>query len=176
MTEPFIGEICQVGFNFAPDGWALCNGALLPIRQYTALYSIIGVQFGGDGKTTFALPDLNGGRFTVGTGQGPGLDSYQQGDTGGAATVALSNSEMPAHTHTPQASSARGDRESPAGATWAQPHYGRSSEVAYTTDGSSTMSPAAIGEQGGGQPHNNMPPYQAVTFIIALQGIYPQRP
>ncbi len=175
MTEPFIGEICQVGFAYAPRGWAFCDGSLLSIRSYPALYAILGTRFGGDGKTTFGLPDLRG-RFTVGAGQGPGLSANDLGETGGSETVTLTVDQMPAHTHRPQATNARGDRESPSNAIWAQPHQGRGSEAAYAAGGSTPMHPQAFAAQGGGQPHNNMPPFQVVNFVIALEGVFPQRP
>ena len=176
MTEPFVGEICQVGFDYVPRGWAACDGSLLQIRNFNVLYAIIGTQFGGDGKTTFALPDLNG-RFVVGAGRGPGLDNYVQGEKGGSARVTLTSSQMPPHAHVPQASAAPGDREGPGGATWAKPHYGRGSQAAYTKDGATgTMAQASVEATGGDQPHDNMPPFLATNFIIALVGVFPQRP
>jgi microcystin-dependent protein len=176
MSDPFVGEIRQVGFNFAPKGWAQCNGDLMRISQNTALFSLLGTTYGGDGKSTFALPDLRG-RFTLAEGQGQGLSDYALGQAGGEEQVALLTSQMPAHTHGVQASSAPGDRESPADATWAQPYFGRVAQQVYAVDGPTTpMSPGASGVAGGGRPHNNMPPYLVVNFIIALQGIFPPRP
>lgn len=175
MTEPFVGEIRQVAFPFAPYGWALCDGAELRIAQYSALYSVLGIAYGGNGTTSFNLPDLRG-RFVSAAGQGPGLSRYSVGASGGAANVALTNDQMPAHVHVPQAVSSRGDREDPSGATWAQPHYGRGSEVAYAKgEPTTTMSPQALSPTGSGLPHNNMPPYQVLNYVIALQGIYPTR-
>ena len=176
MSDPFLGEIRQVGFNFTPEGWAQCNGDLMAISQYSALFSLLGTTYGGNGSSTFALPDLRG-RFTLARGQGQGLSLYDLGQTGGEEQVTLLTSQMPAHTHGVQASSAPGDRESPAGATWAQPYFGRVPQRVYAGDGATTpMSPVASGAAGGGQPHNNMPPYLVVNFIIALQGVFPQRP
>ncbi|MFC5676807.1 phage tail protein [Aeromicrobium endophyticum] len=174
MSDPFVGEIRQVGFNFAPKGWAQCNGDLMPIFQNTALFSLLGTTYGGDGKSTFALPDLRG-RFTLARGQGQGLSLYDLGQTGGEERVTLLTSEMPAHSHGVQASSASGDRESPADATWAQPRFGRVARQVYAADATTPMSPVASGAAGGGRPHNNMPPYVAVNFIIALQGVFPPR-
>jgi microcystin-dependent protein len=176
MSDPFLGEIRQVGFNFAPKGWAQCNGDLLTISQNTALFALIGDFYGGDGKRTFALPDLRG-KFTLARGQGQGLSPYELGQSGGEHEVTLLTSQMPAHTHGVQASSAAGDRESPADATWAQSYFGRVPQPAYTSgDVAVALAPAASGVAGGSRPHDNMPPYVVLNFIIALQGIFPQRP
>ncbi|GAB3399768.1 tail fiber protein [Schumannella luteola] len=175
--EPFVGEIIAVGFNFAPRGWALCNGQLLPISQNTALFSLLGVNYGGDGKSTFGLPDLRG-VSPIGVGQGPGLSPYYSGQAGGAESVTLLTSQMPAHTHTPVAVAAAGDVSSAAGATWAEARSGRAIERGYAPRAAAdaNLDPSAIGITGGSQPHNNMPPFLTVSFIIALQGIFPQRP
>ena len=176
MSEPFMAEIRQVGFNFAPRGWALCWGQLMSINQYTALFSLLGITYGGDGETTFALPDLRG-QFAVAAGQGPGLSPRSLGESGGSESVTLLESQMPSHSHVPLAAVAPGDAESPAGASWAQSRHGRVVENAYTTSpGNASMSPLALGVSGGSQAHENMPPYLTVNYIIALQGIFPQRP
>lgn len=172
MSDPFVAEVRMAGFNFAPSGWALCNGQLLPISQNTALFSLLGTIYGGNGKTNFALPDLQG-RAPIQHGQGPGLSDYFIGDSGGAATVTLLESEMPAHAHGYMASDNVGERNNPAGNLYAPPDSGR----IYAAPGNlAPMSPNALGPAGSGQPHNNMPPYLTVNFIIALQGIFPPRP
>jgi microcystin-dependent protein len=176
MTEPFLGEITMFAGNFAPRGWALCNGTVLPIRQNTALFSIIGVNYGGDGQNTFALPNLMGAS-PMHQGQGPGLTDRTVGESGGSSTVTLFTTEMPAHTHRPQAVAARGNRGTPTSALWAQPGVGRLPEKAYTTEeADGALSAGILGLSGGSASHNNRPPYLAVTFIIALEGIFPSRP
>jgi microcystin-dependent protein len=175
MSEPFVGEIRMVAFNFAPRGWALCNGALLPIAQNTALFSLLGTTYGGDGRTTLALPDLQG-RIPVHPGRGPGLTARRLGEEGGEDAVALTEPELPAHTHTIQATAAPGTVNSPTNAIWAEPRYGRATEQAYAAGAGKTMSPAAVSTAGQSQPHNNLPPYTVVNFVIALVGLYPGRP
>ena len=179
MTDPFIGEIRPVGFNFAPQGWAMCNGQLLPISQNTALFSILGTFYGGDGRATFALPDLQA-RIPLhpdnGAG-GSGLGPVYLGENLGQAAVTLTPSEMPSHVHAPMGVDAAGTTDSPANATWARPHTGRAEDPVYATSGSTQpMAPSALGSAGGDQPHNNLPPYLVINFIIALEGIYPPRP
>jgi microcystin-dependent protein len=172
MTDPFVAEIRIVAGNFAPRGWALCNGQLLPISQNTALFSLIGTYYGGDGKSTFALPNLQGAA-PVHQGQGPGLSMYDVGQTGGAQTVTLLTSELPAHTHAISGSASDGGDRSPAGERFAVEVGGVSS---YAAPGSpAVLAPEALGPVGGGQPHNNLMPFLTMTFIIALQGIYPPR-
>src|SRR4051794_3976908 len=163
--------------NFAPTGWALCNGQLMPISQNTALFALIGTYYGGDGRVTFGLPNLMDS-VPVQAGQGGGLSPRYLGESGGSATVALLSSEMPSHTHVPQAVTASpGNTNNPVGATWAAAKFGKVSENLYSTATPDIqMGPSAVGIAGNGQPHNNMPPYLTVTFIIALQGIFPQRP
>lgn len=176
MTDPFLAEIRIFAGNFAPYGWALCNGQLLPIVQNTALFSLLGTTYGGDGRVTFALPDLRE-RVPVQQGQGAGLSERFLGEQGGSATVSLTSAEMPIHSHTPQVGSTPGDSTSPAGAVWAQASRGRQVEPVYSTQQPGVlMNPGAVQPAGGSQPHNNMPPYLTVSFIIALQGIFPQRP
>lgn len=162
------------GGSYAPMGWAFCNGQLVPISQNTALFSIIGTYYGGDGMRTFALPNL-GGSLPIGVGQGRGLSQRDLGESGGEATVTLINSEMPVHTHPAAAVAAPGTTNSPTGATWAEPHFGRVKERAYGAVADSQLHPQSLAVAGAGQPHNNLPPYLTVSFIIAMEGIFPQR-
>jgi microcystin-dependent protein len=176
MTDPFLAEIRAFAGNYAPSGWALCNGQLMPISQNTALFSLLGTTYGGDGRVTFGLPDLTGSA-PMQQGQGPGLSPRYLGESGGSPTVSLQASEMPTHTHIPMAVAATGNTGSPIGATWAQATYGKGTSRAYSTAVPNVaMSPQSSLPAGGGQPHNNMPPYLCLSFIIALQGIFPQRP
>jgi len=174
MSEPFVGEIRMVPFNFAPRGWEFCDGQLLPIAQNTALFSLLGTTYGGDGQSTFALPNLQGS-FPVHPGRGPGLTARQLGERGGEESVTLRESQLPEHTHTVQATAALGTVNSPANAIWAQPRYGRAVEPAYAGSAGATMSQAAVLSAGNDQPHNNLPPYTVVNFIIALVGLFPSR-
>jgi microcystin-dependent protein len=176
MSSPFVGEIKMFAGNFAPTGWALCNGQLMPISQNTALFSLLGTMYGGDGKTTFALPNLQGAAPLM-AGQGPGLSLRTQGEVGGEQTVTLIQSQLPAHSHSVNANSGGGDQNGPGGNVWAMARVGRQGTNMYTQKLGNPvqMNPQAIGVAGGGQPHNNMPPYLVLTFIIALQGIYPSR-
>ena len=175
MANPFLSEIRIFAGNFAPQGWALCNGQLLPISQNTALFSLLGTTYGGDGKSNFALPNLQGSA-PIGAGQGPGLSLRDLGESGGEQTVALLESEMPAHQHTAQASTA-GGVNSPAGAAWGESKLGKTPLYVYAPGGANNvpMSPQALSTAGGGLPHNNMPPYLCLTFIIAMQGVFPSR-
>lgn len=175
MADQFISEIRIFAGNFAPTGWAFCNGQILPISQNTALFSLLGTFYGGDGRSTFALPNLQGST-PIGAGQGPGLSLRDLGEIGGEQTVTLLDSEMPAHSHTTQASTA-GGVNSPAGAAWGESKLGKTPLNVYAASGANnvTMSPQALSIAGGSQPHNNMPPYLCLTFIIALQGIFPAR-
>lgn len=176
MTEPFVGEIRQFAGNFAPVGWARCEGQLMPISQNTALFSLLGTTYGGDGRSTFALPDLRG-IFPRGYGQGPGLSPVALGETGGAVSVNLLSSEMPTHTHIAMGTGNAGNQNTPGNAVWGVARYGRAADHQYATTGAlAPMSPSAIAPAGAGGPHNNMPPYLVVTFIIALQGVFPPHP
>lgn len=176
MAEPFIGEIRMFAGNFAPRGWAFCNGQLLPISQHSALFSILGTTYGGDGQTTFALPDLRG-RAPMHWGDGPGLTLRRLGESGGSEKVTLTTSEMPAHNHQLSASSAHGDTPAPEGAlnATAVDIAQQPLNVYHGGTPNATMAPQAIRSAGGGQPHNNMQPFLCVSFIIALEGLYPSR-
>lgn len=169
--DPYLGQISIVGFNFAPQGWAFCNGATLSIAQNTALFSLLGTQFGGNGQTTFQLPNLIG-RVPIGQGQGAGLSPRSIGETTGAASVTLTSSQIPAHTHQMSAQSSPGDRANAQGASLAQ-----SADALYANSPPSDVLAAdALAAAGGGQPHENRQPFLGVNFVIALQGVYPQRP
>ena len=181
MADPFVAEIRIFGFNFPPKGWALCNGQLLPISQNTALFSLLGTNYGGDGKSTFALPDLQGSA-PMHPGQGNGLSLRDLGEIGGSETVTLLVSEIPFHTHTLNArSNAAGGTSDPTNnvpclGAWV---VGAQTGVVqtYTANASPlvTMSPNALPPAGGGLPHNNMQPYLMLNFCIALQGVFPPR-
>ena len=172
MSDQFVAEIRIFGFNFAPTGWAMCNGQLMPISQNTALFSLLGTTYGGDGKSTFALPDLEGSApMHPGTGQG--LTPRDLGELGGSQFVTLLNSEIPNHTHVLSGSNNLGDSPLPSQNSLAR--YAN----AYNTDTTSNlvaMAPEALAPAGGSLPHNNMQPYLTLNFCIALQGIFPQRP
>ncbi len=172
MSNPFVAEVRMVGFSFAPTGWALCNGQVLPISQNTALFSLLGTIYGGNGSSTFALPDFQG-RAPIQHGQGPGLSDYLIGETGGAETVTLLESQIPSHSHAYRASDNVAERNNPAGNLYSVPDSGR---IYAAANNLTPMSPNALTPAGGGQPHNNMPPYLTLNFIIALQGIFPPRP
>jgi microcystin-dependent protein len=176
MTEPFVGEIRIFGFNFAPQGWAFCNGLLFPISQNTALFSLLGTFYGGDGKSTFALPNLQGSA-PLKFDQGPGLSDYSIGEQGGAASVTLASSELPLHTHQVSANSGTGLSNDPAAHTWARAHTGKTPYPMYSGSvlNPVSMSAQALGTAGSSAPHNNMPPYLVLNFCIALQGIFPAR-
>lgn len=170
--DPFVAEIRIFPFNFAPKGWAFCNGQLLPISQNTALFSLLGTTYGGDGKSNFALPDLQGS-VPMHPGQGPGLSLHDLGETGGSETVTLLQSEIPAHVHAIQASNQDATDQSPVGELYAG---GTGGIAMYATPGAVTqLSPNALQPAGGSQPHNNMQPYLTLNFNIALQGIFPPR-
>ncbi len=172
MQEPFIGSIVLFCGNFAPRGWALCDGQLLPIAQNTALFSILGTTFGGDGRTTFALPDLRG-RVPLHPGSGPGLSNYTLGEAAGAESVTLISTQMPAHNHSVAApcSDSGPSTPSPVGAVAAN----QDQTPFYAASGSAAMAAATSTVAGGNQPHENRQPLLAINFIIALEGIYPSR-
>jgi len=174
MADPFVAEIRIFPFNFAPKGWAFCNGQLLPLSQNTALFSLLGTTYGGDGKSTFALPDLQGSA-PLHPGQGQGLSLYDLGQTGGSETVTLLVSEMPFHTHTLQAFATPDDLKEPqAGTVLTRNQNG----AIYNTTISNfvQMAPQALSPAGGSLPHNNMMQYLTLNFCIALQGVFPARP
>lgn len=174
MSNPFVAEIRIFAGNFAPTGWALCNGQLLPISQNTALFSLLGTTYGGDGKSTFALPNLQGSA-PLQQGQGPGLSLRDLGEIGGEQNVTLLQTEMPSHTHTARCVSAGGGTNSPQNADWAGGGRGAPPMYAPTGNNNVQMSPSATSIAGGSQPHNNMMPFLGLTFIIALQGVFPAR-
>lgn len=171
--EQFLGEIGIVAFNFAPRGWALCNGQLLPINQNQALFALLGTTYGGDGRTTFALPDLRS-RIPLHFGQGPGLSSYSLGEVGGAEAVALTVAQLPRHSHAAQGASGAGSSSGPTGQVWAGSVL---NDTPYRSGGvpTATMAAGAITATGGGQGHENRQPYLTLNFIIALVGVFPSR-
>jgi microcystin-dependent protein len=167
MGTPYLGEIRAVSFNFAPKGWALCNGQLLPINQNQALFALLGNTYGGNGTTTFALPDLQA-RVPLHASA-----AHVLGQAAGEAQHTLTAAEMPAHTHAPAARAQAGDNPSPAGRAWGQ----QPADKTYAPASSAlvAMSPQAVAPAGGGQPHENRPPFLVLNFVIALQGIFPSR-
>lgn len=169
MADPFIGEVKMFGLNFAPVGWAQCDGQILQIAQHTALFSLLGTTYGGDGQNTLALPDLRG-RFPLHPGAGPGLSSRSRGERAGEESVQLSTSTMPAHTHahSHKVSSASADSRSPKGNAPAT----LSDDPPYASSGntSTTLTSSSV---GGGASHDNMPPFLAINFCIALVGTFP---
>ena len=171
QSEPFVGEIMWVGYTFCPRGWAEADGQLIPIAQNTALFSLLGTTFGGDGRATFALPDLRG-RVSVHTGDGPGLSSYTLGQKGGEEQVTLTSDEMPAHNHTINASAAAVDTNA-AGSILGSPKNKNIYDAPVMA--STTLANSAMSDAGGDQPHENRPPYLTLRACIALQGIYPSR-
>lgn len=176
MADPFVAEIRIFPFNFAPKGWAFCDGQLMPISQNTALFSLLGTTYGGDGKSTFALPDLQGSA-AMHPGQGQGLSLRDLGETGGTTTVTLLESEMPLHSHGAACRNGGGTNfTTPVGNIWANAAFGRGGINLYSNaNASGTMSPFAAQPSGGDLPHNNLPPYLVFNFCIALQGVFPPR-
>ncbi len=163
MSETFMGELRIVAFNFAPKGWAMCNGQFLPINQNQALFSLLGTMYGGNGQTTFALPDLRG-RVPIHFG------SHTQGEVGGAESVTINASTMATHSHTVTASLAAADNPDPVGRFW-----GSGGQSIYSTALNTAMAAQATNNVGGSQPHTNMQPYLVLNYIINLQGIFPSR-
>lgn len=170
-VDPFVGELMIFAGNFAPRGWAFCDGQLLPIAQNTALFSLLGTMYGGNGQTTFGLPDLRG-RAPIHVGQGPGLSNFTQGELGGEENHTLTAAEMPAHTHTAYADATNGTVDSPVNAL---PARNPASIPAYGAGASATLAANHVGTAGGSQAHNNMPPYLVLNYCIALQGVFPSR-
>jgi microcystin-dependent protein len=174
MADPFVAEIRIFPFNFAPRGWAWCDGQLLPLSQNTALFSLLGTTYGGNGKSNFALPDLQG-RAPMHPGQGPGLSLHDLGETGGSETVTLLESEIPAHAHALNGQNSNANLNDPAGTVMARPFGGGN---LYKTPGGASlvsMSDQSLAPAGGDQPHNNLQPYLTFYFCIALQGVFPPR-
>jgi microcystin-dependent protein len=174
MSNPFVAEIRLFAGNFAPNGWAICDGQLLPISQNTALFSLIGTLYGGDGKSTFALPNFQG-VAPLHHGQGPGLSQRDLGETGGEQSVTLLTTEMPAHAHTVQGATL-GGVASPVSNAWGSARRGLGNLYSASSANNVPMSAFGTTVTGGNLPHNNMPPYLCLTFIIALVGVFPARP
>jgi microcystin-dependent protein len=176
MSNPFVAEIRIFPFNFAPKGWAFCDGQVLPISQNTALFSLLGTTYGGNGTSNFSLPNFQG-CAPLQFGQGPGLSLYDLGETGGTQNVTLLSSEIPAHTHTLQCDTTTGGQTAPGNNFWGTAKVGRQAENRYsaTAGTSPVMGFEALSLSGGSQPHNNMPPYLTLNFCIALQGVFPAR-
>jgi microcystin-dependent protein len=172
MADPFVAEIRIFPFNFAPNGWAFCDGQLMPLSQNTALFSLLGTTYGGDGKSTFALPNLQG-RAPMHPGQGPGLSPHTLGEAGGNGTVTLSESELPAHSHAMMAQSSLATSKTPTGNTLARP--GKGQTYAPASANVVAMANQALAPAGSQAPHNNMMPYLTFHFCIALQGVFPPR-
>jgi microcystin-dependent protein len=172
MADPFVAEMRIFPFNFPPTGWAFCNGQLLPLSQNTALFSLLGTTYGGDGKSTFGLPNMQG-NSPMQPGQGPGLSLHNLGDDGGSDTVTLLQTQMPAHGHQLMATVNAADANTPGPAM----AYARATGNAYkaTTTSLTPFNSNAISPAGGNQPHNNLMPYLTLNFCIALQGIFPPR-
>jgi len=171
-VDPFVAEIRIFPFNFPPKGWAFCDGQLLPISQNTALFSLLGTTYGGDGKSNFALPNLQGS-VPMHPGQGPGLSLHDLGETGGSDTVSLLQSEMPSHSHVTQSTASNGNRLTPSGNIPAKGLGG----LPYAPSNATlvAMNGQSVASSGGDQPHNNLQPYLTLNFCIALQGVFPAR-
>jgi microcystin-dependent protein len=172
--DPFVAEIRIFPFNFAPKGWAFCDGQILPLSQNTALFSLLGTTYGGDGKSNFALPDMQG-NVPMHPGQGPGLSLHDLGETGGSDTVSLLESEIPSHSHSLMASAQPATRTGPANNALARVSGGPTPYLPPAGATPVSMSDNAIAPAGGDQPHNNLQPYLTLNFCIALQGVYPPR-
>jgi microcystin-dependent protein len=174
MSSPFVGEVRAFGFNFAPKGWAFCDNQLLPISQNTALFSLLGTFYGGDGKSTFALPGMQG-NLSNSQGQGPGLSAYFIGQASGSQTVTLLQSEMPQHNHNLMTD----PLDPPDGSSPANASQSRSTQTLLYTTATTPLVPMninAITVSGSSLPHNNMMPYLCLNFCIAMQGVFPARP
>lgn len=177
MSSPFVAEIRIFPFNFAPRGWAFCDGQILPLSQNTALFSLLGTTYGGNGQSTFALPNLiDRSPMHIGAAQpGPGLSVRDLGEESGEETVTLLTSEMPVHQHQfGGAADAAGDTQDPTGAIWGQVP-GRAAVFLYSKPATGAMNPNAMPIAGGSLPHNNLQPYLTLSFCIALQGVFPPR-
>ncbi len=174
MADPFVAEIRIFGFNFAPKGWAFCDGQLMPISQNTALFSLLGTTYGGDGKSNFALPDMQG-NAPMQPGQGPGLSLHDLGETGGSDFVSLLESEIPAHSHGLMASTQPGEDAAPNASVALGRSVGASLYQSTVNANIVQLSFNALAIAGSDQPHNNMQPYLTLNFCIALQGVFPPR-
>jgi microcystin-dependent protein len=179
MSTPFVAQIQIFPYTFAPRGWAFCNGQILSIAQNTALFSLLGTNFGGDGRANFGLPNLQGS-VPIHQGQGPGLSLYDVGEIGGVASVTVSQAQMPAHAHQPSGTAILGTVSSPgstANALFAEPPGSarKPGSLYGPADGTTTLASSAVTAVGGGQPHNNLQPYLTLNFCIALQGVFPAR-
>jgi microcystin-dependent protein len=171
FAQRFLGSVSLVPYNFEPNGSAFCDGRLLPISQFTALFSLLGTQFGGNGTTNFALPDLRG-RVAIGMGQGPGLTSRVMGESGGEESVTLTVAQMPAHSHTAIGSASPGNTVSPTGTYWAP---GPRMLLYSAANSLVPMNTTALGNSGGGQPHENRAPFLTLNYVIWETGIFPSR-
>jgi microcystin-dependent protein len=169
MADPFLGEIRIFAGDFAPTGWAFCNGQLLPIAQNTALFSLLGTQYGGDGRSTFGLPNLQGAS-PMDFGNGAGLTPRSIGESGGESAVTLQPNQMATHGHAAMATAGAGNQIGPAGSQWAEVRG-----LIYSPTADGQLAPSTLAPTGGNQPHNNLPPYLTLSFIIAMQGIFPAR-
>jgi microcystin-dependent protein len=174
MSNPFVAEIRIFPFNFAPSGWAFCNGQILPLSQNTALFSLLGTTYGGDGKSNFALPNMQG-NAPMHPGQGPGLSLHDLGETGGSDTVTLLESEIPSHNHSLMTFAGQATAQTPGPNVSVARARGITAFSTKTTSSIVPMSPNAVAPAGGDQPHNNLMPYLTLNFCIALQGVYPPR-
>ena len=178
MSSPFLAEIRIVGFNFAPRGWAFCNGQIVPIAQYTAVFALVGTYYGGNGTSNFGLPNLQG-RAPLHQGNGAGLTPRVIGETGGVENVTLLATQMPSHNHPAQGDSTDSVNQgltTPASNTWGVKHLARTPPPLYQSGApNASMSATALGQTGSNLPHNNLSPYLVMNFIIALQGIFPSR-
>ncbi|MDN5000404.1 phage tail protein [Bradyrhizobium sp. GCM10027634] len=174
MSDPFLAEIRIFAGSFAPTGWAQCNGQLMPISQNTALFSLLGTMYGGDGKSTFALPNLQAS-VPIGQGQGPGLTDRFIGESAGAPNVTLLTSEMPIHNHLIQGSTEVGELKQPAPTEFLAKSKAGTNYQSNVSTNLVTMHPQTLSLTGGSLPHNNLQPFLALTYIIALQGIFPPR-
>ena len=174
MADPFLGEIRPFGCNFAPRGWAMCEGQILPIQQNSALFSLLGTSYGGNGTSTYALPDLRGS-VAIHQGQGPGLSSYTIGEQGGTETVTINTSDMPVHAHLMQVYASSANTNDPTQGYYAIPLAERHSQNLYGDSVNDTMGTTLASTADSNQPHNNMEPFMAINYCIALQGIFPSR-
>jgi microcystin-dependent protein len=176
MAEPYIGQITLFGGNFAPRGWAFCNGQLVSIAQYPALFSLLGTTYGGNGQTTFALPDLRG-RVPMHPGSGPGLTPKNLGQQGGTETVTLDITQIPAHSHQLNTSTANGSSANPTNNFIAVTHDPNTLNNlnSFAPTANSALGPTAVQQSGGSQPHDNVQPFTCINYIIALEGVFPPR-